>query len=77
MDRYQDEMAPATALLFLDKAPEDIPTIALELCSRRDLPPGPALLCNQRELQQQYFARFPLRPGCVLTSRMAGNVVEE
>lgn len=35
MDRYQDEMAPATALLFLDKAPEDIPVIALELCQVR------------------------------------------
>lgn len=50
MDRYQDEMAPATAFLSLDKACEDIPLIALELCSQPGRPLGPALLCNQRGL---------------------------
>lgn len=50
MDRYQDEMGPATALLFLDKARGDVPLIALELCSQRGRPLGPGLLCNQRGL---------------------------
>lgn len=50
MDRYQDEMAPATAFLLLDKAREDTPLIALELCSQRGRPLGPALFCNRRRL---------------------------
>lgn len=44
MNRYQDEIAPATVLLLLGEAPEDMPLIALELCDRRGLAMCPALL---------------------------------